>query len=57
MKKYLVEFTETDNTSYVFEFITDNIEKSIIDYKKIKPVKDYKILTEDIQQSKQILFG
>lgn len=57
MKKYLVEFTETDNTTYVFEFITENIEKTILDYQKTKPVKEYKILTENNQPTKQLLFG
>ena len=31
-KKYLVEFTEVNGTTYEFEFVTDNIEWSIEQY-------------------------
>lgn len=57
MKKYTVEFTEIDGSVYEFEFITDNIEKTVEEYCRNKAIKDHKIMNEDVKAKKRMLFG
>ena len=56
-KKYLVEFTESNGTTYEFEFVTDNIEWSIEQYCRNRSVTGHRILNEGAGGKKQMLFG
>lgn len=56
-KKYLVEFTESNGTTYEFEFVTDNIEWSIEQYCRNRSVINHRILNEGAGGRKQMLFG
>jgi hypothetical protein len=56
-KKYLVEFTEVNGTTYEFEFVTDNIEWSIEQYCRNRSIIEHRILNEGAGGKKQMLFG
>ena len=56
-KTYLVKFTEASGDSYEFEFLTENIEKSIREYCRNRSIVEYKILNENTGNRKQMLFG
>jgi hypothetical protein len=56
-KKYIVEFTETNGTSYEFEFLTDNIEFSINQYIRNRSIISHRIINEGTSSKKQMLFG
>jgi hypothetical protein len=56
-KKYLVEFTEANGTTYEFEFLTDNIEFSIDQYTRNKTIISHRIINEGTTGKKQMLFG
>ena len=57
MKKYIVEFREADGFTYEFEFLTDNIEKSIEQYTRNRHIIGHRIIKEGTQDKKQMLFG
>lgn len=59
MKKvFKVKLTFADNTEEVFEFETENVEKTLLEFAKVKPLKKYEILEEEQKIStKKILFG
>ena len=56
-KKYIVEFTEINGNSYEFEFLTEDIQKSIREYCRNRSIVEHKILEEDKGSRKQMLFG
>ena len=56
-KTYVVKFTEASGDSYEFEFLTENIEKSIREYCRNRSIAEYKILNENTGNRKQMLFG
>ena len=56
-KKYLVEFTEVNGTTYEFEFVTDNIEWSLEQYCRNRSIIEHRILNEGAGGKKQMLFG
>ena len=56
-KKYLVEITDVNGTTYEFEFVTDNIEWSIEQYCRNRSIIEHRILNEGAGGKKQMLFG
>lgn len=56
-KKYRVEFTEPDEKVYEFEFLTDNIDKSIEQYSRNRIILASRIINEGAEGKKQMLFG
>lgn len=56
-RKYIVEFTEANGTSYEFEFLTDDIQKSIDQYCRNRQITSHRILNEGAGGRKQMLFG
>ena len=46
MKKYIVEFVELNGNVYEFEFLTDDIEKSIDEYYRNRSIANHRILNE-----------
>ena len=57
MKKYVVEFIEVSGTTHQFEFVTDNIERSIEQYSRNRSIVGHTILSEGSGGKKQMLFG
>jgi len=57
MKNYIVEFTHSDGTKEKVELKTDRLEWSIDQWKRNRSIIDHKILSEDTNNSKQMLFG
>ena len=57
MKKYIVEFIETNGNTHQFEFITDEIDKSISQYTRNRNIIGHSILSEGSGGKKQMLFG
>ena len=57
MKKYVVEFTEVSGHTHQFEFVTDNIERSIEQYARNRSIVGHTILSEGSGGKKQMLFG
>lgn len=57
MKKFIVEFKEVNGQTHQFEFITDNIEKSIEQYTRNRSIVGHTILSEGSGGKKQMLFG
>jgi hypothetical protein len=56
-KKYIVEFTEANGTTYEFEFVTENIEFSIEQYTRNRAIISHRIINEGTSGKKQMLFG
>lgn len=56
-KKYTVEFLHFDGKKEVVELSTDRIEWSIEQWKRNRHIVDHKIINEDTNNSKQMLFG
>lgn len=56
-KKYIVEFTHASGEVEEVEFVTDNIEWTIEQWCRNRPVMDHKIINEGNSNSKQMLFG
>lgn len=56
-KKYTVLFTTLEGTRYEYEFITENITKAIQDYCSSKQIKEHKIIDENTNSPKKMLFG
>ena len=56
-KKYIVEFTEANGSTYEFEFLTNDIEWSIEQYSRNRSIVEHRILTEGAGGRKQMLFG
>ncbi len=56
-RKYLVEFTEANGNTYEFEFLTDDIEKSIEQYTRNRKIFSHRILNEGAGGKRQMLFG
>lgn len=56
-KNYIVEFREVDGFTYEFEFVTDNIERSIEEYIRNRHIVSHRILNEGAGGKKQMLFG
>lgn len=57
MKKYVVEFTETNGRVYEFEFMTADIKRSIEQYCRNRHIVEHKIINEGNGNRKQMLFG
>jgi len=57
MKKYVVEFIDVSGQTHQFEFVTDNIEKSIEQYARNRSIVGHTILSEGSNGKKQMLFG
>ena len=57
MKKYVVEFIEVSGHTHEFEFVTDNIERSIEQYTRNRSIVGHTILSEGAGGKKQMLFG
>lgn len=56
-KKYIVEFVHFDGKKEVVELNTDRIEWSIEQWKRNRHIVDHKIINEDTNNNKQMLFG
>ena len=56
-KKYIVEFTDINGNSHEFEFLTENIQKSIKEYCRNRSIVQHRILEEGTNNKKQMLFG
>lgn len=57
-KSYKVKFTDTEKGEYVFEFLTEDIEKAILEYGRNKSIISYEILKEeDTIRPKSLLLG
>ena len=56
-RKYLVEFKEANGKAYEFEFLTDDIEFSIEQYRRNRHIVSHRILDEGVNGKKQMLFG
>lgn len=56
-KAYIVEFKEANGNVYEFEFITNDIEKSIEEYTRNRHIISHRIINEGIGGKKQMLFG
>jgi hypothetical protein len=57
MKKYVVEFIEPTGKTYEFEFLTDDIERSIEQYTRNRHIVGHTIISEGSGGKKQMLFG
>lgn len=57
MKKYLVEFTYLDGTKEEVEFKTDRLEWSITQYCRNRMITGHKVIQENVNNNKQMLFG
>lgn len=57
MRKYIVEFKEANGTTYEFEFLTDDISKSIEQYCRNRHIVNHRIMNEGTGGKKQMLFG
>ena len=57
MKKYVVELTEEGGKSYEFEFITNDIDKSIEEYCRNRVILAHRVLNESTNNKKQMLLG
>lgn len=57
MKKYLIEFTYLDGKVEEVELKTDRLDWSIEQYKRNRMIADYKVINEDSNNNKQMLFG
>lgn len=57
-KSYKVKFTDMERGEYVFEFLTEDIEKAILEYGRNKTILHYEILKEEERvQPKSLLLG
>lgn len=56
-KAYRVKFSEEGKGEYILTLITDDINKSIIEYISRIPVKSYRILEESESEAKSLLLG
>lgn len=56
-KSYKVEFTDSSGVSHVFETVTDDLPKFILEYSRNRDVASYKVLEEDTLASRQLLLG
>ena len=57
MKKYLIEFTMINGTKEEVELTTDNLERSIEQWCRNRPVAHHEIIKEGSSNSKQMLLG
>lgn len=57
MKSYLVEIVLLDNTTKQLEIFTEDIEKYMRDYSRVKEVSSYTIIKEDVSDKKDLLLG
>ena len=56
-KNYLVEFVDVNGLTHQFEFLTDDIEKSIAQYSRNRSIVGHTIISEGTGGKKQMLFG
>lgn len=57
-KSYKVKFTDMERGEYVFEFLTEDIEKAILEYGRNKSIISYEILKEEDRiHPKSLLLG
>lgn len=56
-KKYVIEFTHYGGEVETVELVTDRIEWSIEQWKRNRHIIDHKIISEDVSNNKQMLFG
>ncbi len=57
LKKYKVKFKEANGEEYIFEFLTDRIDWSIDQYCRNRQIVSHKIIKEEVDKSKGMLFG
>ena len=57
MKKYTIEFIDTEGKSFEVEFETANIEKTVKDYCRNKTISTHKTIEETVINQKSILLG
>jgi len=56
-KHYTVQFETLSGAKYEYEFVTENIQKSILEYSQNKEIKNHKILSENVTSPKKMLLG
>tara|TARA_X000001316_G_C921687_1_gene36220 strand:+ start:451 stop:627 length:177 start_codon:yes stop_codon:yes gene_type:complete len=56
-KKYIVEFTHSDGTVESIELVTEDIQWSVDQWMRNRPVVKYEILEEGQSSNKRMLFG
>ena len=56
-KKYTVEFTHLDGTVESIELVTEDIQWSVDQWMRNRPVAKYEILEEGQSSNKRMLFG
>lgn len=57
MKKYIIEFVTIEGKSFEIEFETGNIEKTIKEYYRNRPISTHKVLLETAVSQKSMLLG
>ncbi len=57
MRKYIVEFTHSTGEKEKVELTTDRLDWSIEQWKRNRSIVKHKIISEDTNNSKQMLFG
>lgn len=56
-KTFKVQFQEEGKPAYIFEFITEDINKAISEYSRNRQVNSYTLLEEQVQPVKSLLLG
>lgn len=56
-KKYIVEFVQLDGAVYDFEFITEDLEKTITEYVMNRPILSHTLKEVRSPGTKQMLLG
>jgi len=56
-REYIVLFKETNGHTYEFTFKTDNIQKTIYEYRRNRSIVSHRIIEEGTDNKKQMLFG
>ena len=57
MKKYIIEFTHSTGEIEKVELTTDRLDWSIEQWKRNRSIVNHEIISEDTNNSKQMLFG
>lgn len=57
MKKYIVEFTMLNGSKEEIELTTDDLERSVEQWCRNRPVAGHKVLNEGTSDRKQMLLG
>ena len=57
MKSYLVEVVLLDGSTKQLEIFTEDLEKYMKDYSRVREVSSYTVLKEDVSDKKNLLLG